>query len=182
MSRKPSRGYKADEVVRVKLAEQRKKSNISCVSACEEGQKVSKKQSVKIKRQSFSNLQVVKGREKMGKENRSPKNNINKEKSRSRSKPKRKVTGLDKSKASTTAINTHEKNFVKKKQSTSALHLNGKKKKKPRKKSPVRPEIDDSIDYPINKYDIGYSTHHQTRLGGNNTKTRSKSRKGSSGK
>ena len=47
---------------------------------------------------------------------------------------------LDKSKASTTAINTHEKNYVKKKQSSSTVQINPfhKKKKKGGKKKSVK--------------------------------------------
>lgn len=43
----------------MKIADQRKRSNVSCLSACEEGQyRTSKKHSVKQKRPSVSNLNL----------------------------------------------------------------------------------------------------------------------------
>lgn len=131
-----------EEGCRVKLAEQRKKSNISCISAYEEGQqRTNKKHSVKQKRPSVSNLHLP-ARAK-DKENKDPK--VGKDKSLSKSKNKRKKSKihLDKSKISTVAISTNDKGFLKKKQSTSTAQIGQigvalpkKKKKYIKKKSP----------------------------------------------
>ena len=129
--------------MRVKMAEQRRKSNASCVSAYEEGYvKTTKKHSVKQKRQSFSNLQVQ--LKPKGKENKSPKTTKGVDKSRSKSQNRRKKSTfqLDKSKISATALTTYDKGFIKKKKSTSAAQIGPfpKKKKKTQNKKSVQAE------------------------------------------
>jgi len=129
-----------EDGARVKIAEQRKKSNISFLSAGEDvNVKTAKKNSVKHKRQSFSNL-VVQLKPK-GKENKSPKNIKGGDKSRSKSKNRRKKSTfqLDKSKISASAATTFDKGFLKKKQSISAAQIGPfpKKKKKTGKRKSV---------------------------------------------
>lgn len=56
VTKKMSKNTKSiEEGLKIRIAEQRKKSNVSCISAIEEG-RTHKKHSVKIKRPSATNL------------------------------------------------------------------------------------------------------------------------------